>query len=59
MAETRSKPILQIDEKTDKVIKEWESATEVFEILGFNRGVISQCCTGKQKSAYNYKWRFK
>lgn len=40
------------------LIKTWSSLTEVNRELGFSQGYISQCCNGKAKTAYNYKWSY-
>ena len=53
-----SKPIEQYDLE-GKFIKEWDSAAQVERDLGFNHQNISKCCLGQQKTAYNYKWKFK
>lgn len=54
-----SKPLLQIDTLTDKIIKEWKSATEVKEKLGFMISHVSQCCNGRLKTYKGFRWRFK
>jgi group I intron endonuclease len=60
-----SKPVLQYDLQ-DNFIKEWEGASQVEKILGFNNSLINRVCSGKinsqgfvSKTAYNYKWKFK
>ena len=53
-----SKPIQQYDLEGN-FIKEWDSAAQVERDLGFNHQNISKCCLGQQKTAYNYKWRYK
>ena len=53
-----SKPIEQYDLEGN-FIKEWNSAAQVERDLGFNHSNISKCCLGQQKTAYNYKWRYK
>ena len=53
-----SKPIEQYDLEGN-FIKEWDSAAQVERDLGFNHQNISKCCLGQQKTAYNYKWKFK
>lgn len=57
-AENRYKPVLQFDLE-DNFIKEWESATIVGKINNWNRGNIHDCCRGKQKTSYGYKWKYK
>ena len=53
-----SKPVLQYT-KYGGFVKEWKSATDVEMNLGYFQNNISYCCTGKQKSAYNFIWKFK
>lgn len=55
-----SKPVLQFD-LDDNFIKEWPSAKEVERQLGFFATAIGACCLNKlhNKSAYNYKWKYK
>lgn len=53
----KSKPVIQI--KNGDVIKEFPSAMEVERITGFPQGNISNCCRGRQKTAYGYKWQYK
>lgn len=53
-----SKLVLQFT-KSGEFIREWPSTQEVERVLCYSRGNISMCCLGKQKSAYNYIWRYK
>ena len=39
-------------------IKEWKSLTSIKNELGFDISAISRCCTGKQKFAYGFLWKF-
>lgn len=57
MAKAKSIPILQFS-KTDDLLRKWDSAIEVKNELGFDNGYISNCCKGKLKSAYGYKWHY-
>lgn len=57
-AENRYKVVLQFDLE-DNLIKEWRSATIVSKINNWNRGNIHDCCRGKQKTSYGYKWKYK
>lgn len=59
---THSKKIRvdQIDPNTNEVIKVWDSIKDANKYFGKdpkNSG-ISQCCQGKQKTAYGFNWRF-
>ena len=53
--ENKVKAIIQLDLENN-FIKEWKSAKEVQEQLGINRKNISQCITGKNKTAGGFKW---
>ena len=52
-----SKPVLQFTLE-DILIKEYPSTKQVERELGFDQGHICDCCNGKQKQAYGYKWRY-
>lgn len=54
-----SKPVLQLDTNTGQVISEYQSTAEAARQLNIHQGNISNCCIGKQKTAYGYKWRYK
>jgi len=43
----------------DVVIREWNCAADIERELGFLSSGISACCSGVQKTAYGYKWKFK
>lgn len=45
----------------DNIIEEFESVTAAgISVGGNNRRVgVKDCCTGKRKTAYGYKWRYK
>ena len=53
-----SKPVLQIDQLTDTIIAEYPSIREIERQLGYCKGIICQCCNGKQKSAYGFIWKY-
>ena len=57
-AEKLSKPILQYT-KSGEFVKEWKSMNDVQRNLGYSKGNISSCCTGRLKSAYNFIWKYK
>lgn len=40
-------------------VQTWKSAMAVKRELGYWSATISECCRGKRKTAYGYKWRFK
>ncbi|MCI9110536.1 MAG: hypothetical protein HFH47_01840 [Bacilli bacterium] len=51
----KTKTIIQLDLNLN-FIKEWKSAKEVEEVLEINRKNISQCITGRNKTAGGYIW---
>lgn len=55
---SRSKPVMQIDKKTGKVIRTWSCTMEVERVLGIKNSNISSCCSGKLKSAGGFIWRY-
>jgi len=57
-ARNRYKPILQYSLQSE-FIREWDSATTVSSLKGWNRANIHDCCRGKQKTSYGYKWKYK
>lgn len=54
----KSKPVLWYDLQ-DNFIKEFPSLMQVCRELGFNQRHICECCNGKLKTAYGYKWKYK
>ena len=54
----KSKPVLQFDLQ-DNFIKEYPSTKQAERELGFDQGHICNCCNGKQKTAYGFKWKYK
>ena len=57
-SEKLSKPILQYT-KYGKFVREWKSTRDVERNLGYFHNSISNCCTGRYKSAYGFIWKFK
>jgi len=57
-AESIKKPIIQYNLDGEQ-IKEWKSAKDVEEELGFSRKNISMNLTKKSKTAYGYLWKYK
>ena len=54
----KSKPVLQFTLE-DILIKEYPSTKQVERELGFDQGHICDCCKGKRKTAYGFKWKYK
>lgn len=53
---TRSKPVLQFD-LSGRLVRRWPSAATAGR-HGFNQGNISNCCNGRQKTAYGFIWEY-
>ena len=52
-----SKKVLQLS-LSGELIREWPSTREC-ERNGFSSGIISECCNGKRKTAYGFRWKYK
>lgn len=57
-SEARKKPILQYS-LDEEFVKEWDSAKDVQEVLGFNRKAIYKNLSGNSKSSFGYIWKYK
>ena len=53
-----SKPVLQIDINTGRVISEYPSVMEAARKLNINNGGISMCCLRKRKTYKRFKWKY-
>lgn len=49
---------IQMDLK-HSIIKLWKSANEIERELNYSHVSICNCCNGKYKTAYGYKWKYK
>lgn len=58
ISKNNSKPVVQIDPTTNKIVKVWESSIEAVRQGGFGNGNISNCCNGRHKTHKGYKWMF-
>lgn len=52
-----SKAVLQFD-LNDNLVKEYPSIQQIYRENGFSRGYICDCCNGKRKTAYGFKWKY-
>ena len=52
-----SKPVLQI--KDGVVVNKFDGLTDAERKTGISHSHISQCCTGKEKSAGGFQWKYK
>lgn len=41
-----------------KFIKQWESSMHIEKELGYKHGHIINCCKGKRKTAYGFRWGY-
>jgi len=53
-----SRRVRQIDILSEEVVREYNYIAEAGRILGKNEYGIRECCLGKRKTAYGYKWEF-
>lgn len=56
--EKTSKVVIQIDKNTNVVINIFPSTREAERQTGYGHGYICDCCKGKYKTAYGYKWKY-
>jgi len=61
VAENKNKKVLKICRTTGDILGEFESISAAGRAIGVKGGNanISACASGKKKSAYGFKWRFK
>lgn len=52
----RSNSILQYDQNGN-FLKKWDSKTQIFKSLGFDKNVIKECCYHKRFNICGYTWR--
>jgi hypothetical protein len=55
--DSQKKKILQYDLQGN-FIKEWESVSSASKNVNTSAGNITECCKGKHKYAYGYKWKY-
>lgn len=53
---SRMKRVIQINKETKEVVKVFNSIMEVERELGISNSNISECCSGKRKTAGGYTW---
>lgn len=41
-----------------KLVKTWDSLTQINKELGYSNSHIIQCCKGERKTAYGFKWEY-
>lgn len=55
---TSSKPVVQLDISSNKIIKRWPSAREATKALNLYPSGINKCVSGNIKSAGGFKWQY-
>lgn len=58
MEKERGKPVDKIDKITGEVLASYPSVNEAARQNGFYQIDISDCCRGKRKTAYKFKWGY-
>lgn len=53
----KTKRVLQYDLENN-FVAEYESITEIEKSFGFSRSCINASCTGSQKTAYGFIWKY-
>ena len=54
---TRLKPVNQID-STGKIVRKWNCSRDIVSEMGVNQWSITQCCDGRRKTAYGFRWQY-
>lgn len=54
----RSKKVEQIDSKTNKIIKIWNSLADIKRALKVNPSLICDVCKFKKNEVYGFKWKY-
>lgn len=59
-SKAKSKPVVQIDKKTNKEVNEFSSAKAAeIHLMGKETKGVSAVCRGIQKTAHGFKWKYK
>ena len=45
-------------DKQGHFIKEWDGISDIVKATGYSSSNIYQCCQGKIRQAYGYRWSF-
>ena len=53
-----SKRIIRQCTMDGKVVKEWKNARTIFIQTGMSSWSIAECCRGKRKTAYGFRWQY-
>lgn len=53
----RKREIIQLD-VSGKIVKKWKDSRTISNTTGMNQWSITQCCDGKRKTAYGFKWQY-
>ena len=50
-------PVLQIDSSGD-LVRRWKDSRTIALSTGMSQWSITQCCNGKRKTAYGFRWQY-
>lgn len=53
-----AKKILQLDKKTNRVVKVWDSISQIKRELNFDKGAIHKYCNHLKKSYKGFYWEY-
>jgi hypothetical protein len=42
----------------NEIVKKWDSLSQIYSELNYDRSTITKVCKGKSKTAYGYKWEY-
>lgn len=56
-SKTNITPVKQLD-LSGNLITEWNDSRTIQNETGMNQWSITQCCDGKRKTAYGFKWQY-
>ena len=58
MSKTKSQYKIVQKDKNEQIVKIWNNVWDLRNNTSYNINVIRQCCKGKCKSVYGYKWEY-
>lgn len=58
MSQAKMKPCAKLDKNTLEILEVLPCTLEFQRQYGYSQGNISQCCNGKLKTAYGFRWKY-
>jgi hypothetical protein len=55
----KKKQVVQIDKKTNEIIRTWDGIIDVERELGISHATVNNCCKGRQKTSGKFIWKYK